>query len=300
MNVRLYPAKMTLLTALALAPLGLSNLGCLPGDTRPVPASVLVSASPTEAMSQGFDTLDGYHVIFDWFLMALGNVDLEDDDAACNRYAGAGYDRLFDFRQVTEEKVGTVWGLGACGLRFRMRAPSFDSLVETGATEVDVAAMRIKGSDRFTTDQRTVLIVKGRAWNDGPVQYFQWAFRQGFEVTRCASTDADLGSALNLESGAAHTRVIEVRPEELFRAAPDDTAPLLFAPFAEADQNADRQITLEEMSQVQVPYFSIGDPNQGGDDGTTSLDELVYVHQLPRITRLRGAGPCEASTREGR
>lgn len=300
MDHRLTLPPLALCIGLVAAPLGLGNTGCLPGDTRPEPASVLVSTTPTEAMSHGFDTLDGYHVVFDVFLMALGNVNLDEDDAACNPYEDAGYDRLFDLRWANDEKVGTVWGLGTCELGFRMRSPSYEALVETNATKEDVSVMRVKGSDRFTTNQRTVLIARGRGWKDGPTRFFEWVFRQGFEISRCASSDPKVSSTLTLESGVAHKRVIEVRPEELFRSAPDDAAPFLFAPFAEADKDQDAHITLEEMAEVEVPYTSIGDPEQGGDDGMTSLDELVYVHQLPRIVRFLGAGPCQATSRSGR
>jgi hypothetical protein len=52
---------------------------CLPADNRPVPASILVTAQPSEATKHGFVTDDGWEVKFDRVLLALGDVDLDDD-----------------------------------------------------------------------------------------------------------------------------------------------------------------------------------------------------------------------------
>ena len=92
-------------------------LGCLPGDTRPEPGHVFVTAAPSASSVNGFTTDDGWAIRFERLLVGLGNISLESE--GCNEYSGSGYDRLFDFTVPTvPKKLGEAYGLGACDIEF--------------------------------------------------------------------------------------------------------------------------------------------------------------------------------------
>src|SRR5437868_4860776 len=70
-------------------------LGCLPGDTRPPPARVLVSAHPSDSLLTGIPaaaTEDGWAIEYQRFLLGVGRVSLGGD--LCTTYADADYTRI--------------------------------------------------------------------------------------------------------------------------------------------------------------------------------------------------------------
>ena len=63
---------------------------CLPADDRPVPASVLLMAQPSEGTKSGFTSADDWRVEVERMLTALGDVDLDDDaegSGSCTAYS---------------------------------------------------------------------------------------------------------------------------------------------------------------------------------------------------------------------
>lgn len=291
-------SRLFLPTALAAA--ALAQGACLPGDTRPVPGSLFVSVSPSPAVSEGFDTEDGYRVRFERLVSAVGDLDLERDDADCNRYAAARYDRLFDFTVADGQKVGVVWGLGACRLRFRLRAPSFEALLGPGATASDRELMRIRASDRFADDERASVLVRGEATGPLGTKRFDWVFRRGYNITNCEAPGDGYVTTVALEGGEELSLALEVRGEELFRAAADPQAPLRFAPFAEADADGDGDITLDELDAAPRPPFALPDAGTEPPSADDTLEELVYTELLPRLLAVAGGGDCEATVRASR
>jgi hypothetical protein len=273
---------------------------CLPGDERPIPASVYVFAEPSAATRDGFITDDGWTISFDRFLTALGDVDLDADPDSnletCSDYSETNYDRLFDFTQVTSEKIGIVYGLGTCSVEFRLRSPSDDALIEAGATEVDVETMRERATDAYVEEQRTAVWVIGTATKGDEVRSFDWLFRTSYEIDRCTSSDGEkYVSVVSLEGAARVELRVEVRGEELFRSVDEDAAPFLFEPFANADADEDTILTLEELDAV--PYFA---PPEEDETAPETLGALVYQVLVPRVARLGDAGPCEAEERNRR
>ena len=297
--------------AMALA-LAIGAAGCLPGDTRPVPERVYATAEPSDAVAHGFDTADGWHVAFDRLLVGIGNVGFEEDDAACNSYAEAHYDRLFDFTVAGREKLSTVYALGTCRLGFRVRQPSFDALLGPGATEADKARMRQRATDRFADDQGVSVFAIGAATRGGEQKRFEWSFRRSFKLTDCAREGGGEVTTVELTEGGSSELRIEVRGEELFRALPDDAAELRFGPIAGADADADGEVTLDDLSQAPRPAVGTGElgPGGGAPDGGVaapdagvaagSLEQLVYEELLPRVLRVVGGGACHAEERSRR
>ena len=81
-----------------VAALSLSE--CLPADTRPTPASLVLTAEASAAMTAGVATSDGWQITFERLLMGVGRARLKsrgdtppyDDctDYAVNPLAGSG------------------------------------------------------------------------------------------------------------------------------------------------------------------------------------------------------------------
>lgn len=285
--------------------------GCLPGDTRPVPESLYVTAEPSQALTQGVETPDGWRITFDRFVLGIGNVDFEEDDAACTSYAEAHYERLFDFTVAGREKVGTIYGIGTCRVGFRLRGPSDDALLGPGATETDRAFMQVRATDRFGEDERASVLAIGSGTRGDEVKRFEWIFRRSYELTNCASEAGGVATTVELTEAAASEIRLEVRAEELFRSIADDRADLWFQPIADADADADGMVTLDELSIAPRPAVDAGEIGpQGGSSGTSggagsdmaeappqSLEDLIYKELLPRLVRVAGGGPCEFETR---
>lgn len=291
--------------------------GCLPGDERPPPGSLEVNVAPNEATSAGFTTDDGWTIRYDRFLTALGDIDLNDDDDgaaedSCNDYAETHYDRLFDFTVADASKVGLVYGLGTCSVEFRLRAPSSDSILGEGTTAQDRELMRIEASDGFAMDERTTLLVRGRAERDGDAKEFFWIFRRSYEITHCERPDGDgFSSIIELAGGDARALGIEIRGQELFRELPSDDAPITFDRFAAADADQDGAILMEELAAVEIPIdpvlealdddvpAEVAEVVAAALAANASLATLVYEIMVPRVARLAGSGECEISVRNG-
>lgn len=277
--------------------------GCLPADSRPEPARVFVTAEPSEGTRNGFTTADGWFVRFDRFVTAVGDVDLDGpagrDDTSCNGYSEANYERLFDFTVLERSKVAVVYGLGECSVEWRSRGPSSDTVLGAGATESDLELMTTRGSDSYATDAPATLVLKGSAQKEGVEKVFLWIFRRSYEVDKCAAASGDgYTSVFDLEGGAETTLPLVISGEELFRAAPEDGAALVFEPFALADTDGNGAVDLAELEAVPISLSIEPPPDDQAQPET--LADLVYAYSLPRISRVAGGGPCEYELRDRR
>ena len=91
----------------------LTGSGCLPDDTRPIPAKLDVQVQPSEWI---IDTDDGWHIALSRLLMGIGALELEGPD--CVQYNQTRYTRLFELTltELYGQPVGLVYGLGAARL----------------------------------------------------------------------------------------------------------------------------------------------------------------------------------------
>lgn len=293
-----------------------ATLSCLPGDERPPPGELLVTARPSDATASGFTTEDGWSVGFERFVTALGDVDLDglndrqggpDGEETCVDYSQTNYEWLIDFATAgSRQKVGLVHGLGRCAVEYRVRGPSDDTVLGAGTSQDDLVVMEVEGTDAWSTDEEVTLVVRGTAQRGDESKTFLWFFRHTYEVSRCLTADGGDASARAIEGGDELELAIEVRGEELFRETADDAAPLLFDRLAAADANADGAIDLEELSLAPMPPDLLPVPEPRGPDPEDpfeqpeSLGDLIYEVLLPRVTRIEGAGPCETELRERR
>lgn len=252
---------------------------CLPGDTRPPPAHLLVTVTTAEGgevAALRWGTEDGWTITLDRVLLSVGNASLGGDD--CNGYQGGSYGRILDMSVREAQKLSIVFGLGACELAYQLRPPTGGFLLGAGVTEADRDVMRAEGSDAWVSSKGTSLYVEGNAVRADRVKTFAWSFREQLRFRECALH----GPALV----ANEVRTVELRahPEALFERFEDEPGNVLrFDPFAEADDQSDRDgaITLDELARRALP---------GGVHAT--LGELVYRGLLPRTLRIDEATGC--------
>lgn len=287
---------------------------CLPADTRPSPGSVYVTAAPSDETRNGFTTEDGWQITFDRFVTSVGSIDLDSDPNSdedietCSAYSEARYDRVFDFTAVDHpQKVGLVYGRGLCSVEYRFRAPSDDSLIGTGATAEDVQRMRLQQADAYTEDEeaRVSLIVVATATSGEETKRLQWTFRHQYELDRCVepSSKDEYVSVHELADQKEVELTIQIRAQELFRTDNDDAAPTQFGVYADADADADGNVTMGELDEADVPFgrWEEDEQDEGFDDepreAPETLLEALYVWLLPRVSRIEGGGPCRAERR---
>ncbi len=288
-----------------LACLGIGTLltyGCLPGDTRPEPAHVFVSAEASSQSVNGFTTDDGWKIQFDKLLVGLGNVQLVGDD--CNDYANAGYDRLFNFTRPGAQKLGEVYGLSGCEIRFRLRPPSSDSLLQNGVTVADREFMRQLAFPEDVIDgppPRTAVYALGIATRNAEIKRFDWKLIARYTLTDCANLeDGEKNTFLHLSGGDQLRPVITFHAEDLFRDGISLDSRRHFDHLAAADTNGDGLLTLEELAALPAPELP-ADADAGVVDagvpipGTITLPGwagFMIERLLPLMLQYDG-NPCQ-------
>lgn len=279
--------------------------GCLPGDTRPTPGHVFLTAAPSVATTEGVSTVDGWTIQFERLLAGLGHVTLVGDE--CNSYSGAHYDRFFDFTVPGAAKLGEAYGLGTCDVRFALSSPSKDALLEKGVSASDLDLMwapllwgdppqPVPGARIFKT-----VYARGVAKRGGETKRFEWRFSGFFFLNDCTSgPNATPTNAVHLSGGDDEHLELTFHGEELFRASTEDNAALRFDLLADADANSDGNITLEELGSVPAPAAEtdagVEEDAGAADGGIWNLPGLAGFLErqlLPRMVHL-DQGTCKA------
>lgn len=275
----------------------LLSMGCLPGDLRPTPAVIHFSAEPSAADTEGFTTVDGWHISFEKLLVGLGGAGVNGNEPLCARYANGGYERLFDLTVPGKQKLSDVYALGTCSLRFRLRTPGSDALLGEGVTAADLDFMRVEDGDAVTPRGSKSVYLRGRATREAVTRTFEWSFRMDFRLHDCASPgsleDTGLASVINLRGGEDLSLSVKVHGEELFRERARDDSPLRFDAIAAADADGDQAITLDELLLAPGPEPEADAGLASGDGGPPSLGHLLYFVHLPRMARLGDSGACQ-------
>lgn len=289
--------------------------GCLPEDTRPEPGELSVTAEPSDAVVQGLDTSDGWHVVFERLLVSLGHVELDAEE--CSDYSEPRYDRLIDFARSQRQKLSVVYAIGACDMVFRISPVSTDDVLTAGVTEADRAYMRTDGTDPYASSGGATVVLRGHATNAAVSKTFDWAFRRSYEYHDCPGLLGASQTLVTLDKGVSATLPIVIHGEELFRAYASDVAPFRFAAIAGADSDGDGAVTLDELAQVpspvEPPDGGVGvmlDSGAGADSGADSgaavgsleagapsLLGYVYEKLLTRLPHIGVGGACEGGPR---
>lgn len=304
---------------------------CVPADTRPPPATLLVNVSPGASMDGGITTADGWHVTFDRVYIALGNEGFSD---TCTVYGEADYNRVINLAAGPNQKLGILHGIGQCDLRLRIAPPSADSVLGAQVTEDDRTQMEIPLPDpyvaqdpRTATGAGTAIDIRGTAVRGAETKRFQLAYRQRIRYQRCtpdpppadasavqltqtAAFDDAGNPAVNLASNGNVVFEFVVEPEAMFRDDLNPTsAALRFDPFASADTNGDGLITLDELTKVPISAIRDSGAFEAGtyeiDDAgllrrgkpivIETLGDFVYDLVVPTLLRFQRVGWCVAS-----
>jgi hypothetical protein len=288
--------------------------GCLPGDTRPEPARVYVSAEASESSVNGFTTDDGWSIRFERLLVGLGNVSLEGEE--CNEYSGSGYDRLYDFTLPGAQKLGEAYGLATCDIEFRLRSPSDEVLLQNGVTAQDLEFMREIQVDVTELPPnlpwsgfvpRTAVYVRGTATRGAVVKRFEWQFViRRYEISSCENpADGSMTSLVVLKGGNDVRPVIGFHADELFREGLELTDSRRFDRFADADADGDGSVTLLEMAAMAAPDVPPAEVEMNDRDEEDLIPKLpgwagfMTDHLLARVLYLDG-NRCQIRIEEPR
>jgi hypothetical protein len=302
---------------------------CVPADTRPPPATLTVTVSPSTAMTRGVTTSDGWRVTFDRVLLALGNEGLSD---SCTVYGEAGYDRIINLAAGAGQKLGVLHGLGKCDLRFRIAPPSADAVLGASVTEEDKARMQVPTPDPYVArggspnGAGAAIDITGTAARDSTTKHFHLIYRQRIRYQRCtpdappadASTAeltqtaafSDAGDAVDLAERQDVVFDLVVEPEAVLRDDPNPTAAALrFDAFAASDSDGDGMVTLDELRKIPITSIRDAGAFEAGtydvDDAgllrrgrpivVETLGDYVYELLVPSLVRFRGVGWCVAA-----
>jgi hypothetical protein len=288
--------------ALALGAL----VGCLPKDTRPPPAHLMFTASPSESIASPdtvTQTEDGWELSFSRVLVTVGRVSLDGD--RCNDYSDARYSRVLSLIGApANEKISESFGLGHCDFAFSLLNAESDSLLGSLTTADDVAFLRTPGEDKYAGPSGVSLYVEGKAVRGEERKDFAWKFRARVRFGECADVvdGMELPGLELAENGAVNVDVV-LAPEAVFGDNVDPSlAKLRFDAIADADTvagNGDGEVTLDELSLVPFVGLQDSEAYAAGDAGVLfmTLEDFVYLGAAPGVARYRGTGKCKPQLR---
>lgn len=292
---------MTPVSRLGLALSGLALASCLPGDTRPPPATVHVTAASTDSVQSGLFTADSWRITFSRFLVSIGRAELNGD--ACNSYSDAEYRRILNMVVPGSQKVSVLYALGTCSFAFSLGNPGSDALLGAGVSEADKTFMRTAATDRYESERGVSIYVVGRAVRESTVKTFSWAFRQRIFYDCAGGFDGGPRSDVHLQGNQSLTLTVRVRAEPLFQVVSADSPDTLgFDLFAKADSsygNGDGEVSLDELGKVPLIGVSAsGAAPDAGDAGAgfSTLEDYVYLNQVPKLLGFEDPSQCVGHT----
>jgi hypothetical protein len=290
-----------LLTATVACAFGWCVTSCLPADTRPPPATVRLAVGPSDASRRGTTTADGWIISFDRLLVGIGEASVGD---SCISYSDAGYSRLVDGNSAEEQKLALLFGLGHCGLDYRIASPAPDTLLGVGVTQAEAVLLATRDVDRYVTQPAGISVdLTASASRDSVTKRLHWSFRQRLNYRNCETpVDGKPVTPLEFSSNADLAYHIALAPESLFL---DDAVSSRAAPrfdvVAAADTtfgNGDGDITLDELGSVSLDVARQAGPYGIGDADPTkviSLEDFVYIVLLPMISHFSEPIVCETT-----
>jgi hypothetical protein len=310
---------------------------CVPADTRPPPGKLTLTVSPSTSVGAAVVTADGWSVTFDRVLIAIGNSGLDD---SCTVYGEAGYDRVLNLGAGSGQKLGILFGIGKCDLRFRMGPPSTDVVLGAGVTDGDKVAMQIPTPDPYVVQdmQRNAangagaaVDISGVATRGAVTKRVHLIYRRRVRYQRCTpdappadasaaeltqtAAFSDAGDSVDLKGNDDVVFNLRIEPEAILRDDLNPTAASLrFDPFAGADVDGDGLVTLDELRLVPISTIRDAGAFEAGtyelDDAgllrrgkpivIETLGDFVYELLVPTLVRFRDTGWCVASANQRR
>jgi hypothetical protein len=267
--------------------------GCLPADTRPVPAHVYVRVERDPELGDGqtsFESADGWHVAIKELLVAMGNTGF--DGEKCNDYSEARYRRLLDLNQPGLQKLGELYGLNDCTVGFGVSVPQEEAVLGAGITATDLEFMQtatvpVSSQSGPTTAEGMSLHIVGQAKKADTTVSFDWGFSDRIHFSECKRKQGDMfESSLPLVGGKSLSIRIVVDLRNLFQIGLD---PKLAPPAKPTDRfgrdDAPAQIGGVDVTEIAsaLPPMSLvqlivdADQVSGDANGRVSVKELSAV-----------------------
>lgn len=237
------------------------------------------------AGDEGF--VDGWSVRFSRFLVSLRDVRVEDQGGDLGAEAASA--QIFDMHQPGPHLVAAFDDVDAQRwdrVSFSIAPPGEDAPAGN-VTEEDFEMMRSNGYS---------LYVEGTASNGGDELTFSWGFETATTYEACHHDD--YGEGVVVPSGGTESAEITIHGDHLFYddlQAPDTV--LRFEAMAIADADDDGEVTLEELSAVDLTILTEGTYGTGGAGEVEDLG--AFVASLTRtIGHWRGEGHCHSGASE--
>jgi len=277
----------------AALPFALALAGC--GDAYEGTGNVSFSTWGEELIEQGIaaaDMEDAWAIRYDKFLVNIGHVALaEEDGTTAAEMRGT---KLFDHTRRGAKPLVAFSNLPARALTrvsYEIAPVSADTeLVDV--TEADQALMLTNGYS---------LYVEAVATKGAMTKRYAWGFRTATVYDRCqAALGGKETDGVVVTNGGTDQPQITIHGDHLYY---DDLqaneAKVRFDNIADADADADGNVTLDELAKVKLAAI----PAERGPYGTGSAagvnDLGSFVAALTRtIGHFRGEGECFASAKK--
>lgn len=229
---------------------------------------------------------DGWEIKFSKFLIHIGHVTVADADG--NTGAKMEGTLLFDHKLSGEKPVFAAEDLEARrweSVSFQVPVADASAELSEGLTEAD--------RDLIVNAGASVYVV-GSATKGDVTKTFTWAFPVSTEYTECkGDLDGKETPGALVTNGGVDEIQLTIHGDHLFY---DDLqsadAKLRFDPIAAAD-DGDGDITLEELSAVQLVDIEVGTYGTGSVDGVNDLAQFITALSQT-VGHFRGEGECFA------
>jgi len=236
---------------------------------------------------------DGWIIKYETFLVALHDVTVSEGESGAFA-ARMSESKIFDMHKPGVKPVITFKDLPGkpyTHVSYRIGPATAASVPSEGATEADKQRMVGGGFGVYVTGTLT----KGAV-----TKSFKWGFTTNTLYDRCEGEVSGKKTAgVVVTNGGTDTAEITIHGDHLFY---DDLqspeAKVRVGNIADADENGDGEVTLEELAAVKLVDIS-RDKGTYGTGSAADVNELrAFVSALSRtVGHFRGEGECFASAK---
>lgn len=257
------------------------------------PGELVLSIQGDDHVTQGISTeafSDGWSVKYAWYAVSLADLRIGDTRGSVGgeaigswavELASGGFYTLTTLRDVPAQPWERV--------AFTVRPPQ-SGAVPLGMPGTAVQQMASEGIS---------VRVDGTASKSGVSKHFRWGFARSTQYDWCEATvGGKRVQGVVVAAGGVEDVDLIVHGEHLFY---DDLqshqAVLRFDPIAAADADGDGEITLDELSAVNLVEIPVGTYGTGSAVGINTLGDFVTA-QAQSVVHYRGNGGCISTTLE--
>jgi hypothetical protein len=235
---------------------------------------------PTAAGPDDEGFVDGFRLTYDRFLISLGLLTIADRDGEVG--AEMTEARVFDMTRSGPHAVARFSEIGARrwdDVSLEVEPPT--TAVAGNATADDVSQLVDGGWSSY---------VEGSATDGQSTWTFAWGFDTNTRYEECREASGQAGVVVPA-GGSANVEITVHGDHFVYDDLQSDDAVLRFRALAEADANADGEITLEELDAVSLDRLPSDQYGTGGDGSVVTLRD--YVTSLSSsLIHFQGEGDC--------